>query len=120
MLTLVFMFMLLNLTSIWKLPSFLIGGRGRDGILRIVGPRAGLFVRGRAQKVAPGTISRWGQPPAMIPSHASPDSPVSHLPSQSDLSPPYPVGLNLACIVQRDVLSPHAIVDPIRPQIVFW
>jgi hypothetical protein len=28
MLTLVFVFMLLNLTSIWKLPTFLIGGLG--------------------------------------------------------------------------------------------
>ena len=42
----------------------------------------------------------------MISSPAEPDSQVSHLPSQLDRSPPYPVDLNLACIVQRDVLSP--------------
>ena len=99
MLTLVFVFMLLNLTSIWKLPTFSISGRGRDGLSRIVGPRAGFFVRDRAQKAALRTIPRWGQPPVMIPSHGAPYSPVSRLPSQSDRSPPYPVGLNLACIV---------------------
>ena len=99
MLNLVFVFMLLNLTSIWKLLTFSIGGRGRDGVLRIVGPGARFFVRGHARKAASGTIPWWGQPPVMIPSHAAPDSPVSHLPSQSDRSLPYPVGLNLACIV---------------------
>ena len=105
-LTLVFVFVLLNLTSIWKLPTFSIGGRGRDGVSRIVGPRAVLFVCGCAQKVALGTIPRWGQLPVTISSPTEPDSPVSHLPSQSDCSPPYPVDLNLACIVLRDVLSP--------------
>ena len=113
MLTLVFAFMLLNLTSIWKLPTFSTGGRGRDGVLRIIGPRARFFVRGRARKAAPRTIPRWGQPPAMIPSHAALDSPESCLPSQSDRSPPYPIGLNLACIVQRDVPSPHVVADPV-------
>ena len=113
MLTLVFVFMLLNLTSIWKLPTLSIGGRRRDGILRIVGPRARFFVHGHTQKAAPGTIPRWGQPPVMILCPAEPDSPMSHLPSQSDRSPPYPVGLNLASIVQRDILSPHAVTDPI-------
>ena len=86
MLMLVFVFMLLNLTSIWKLPTFSIGGRGRDGVPRIVGPGARFFIHGRAQKAALGTIPRWGQPPATILSHAAPDSPVSHLPSQSDHS----------------------------------
>ena len=43
-LTLVFVFVLLNLTSIWKLPTFSIGGRGRDGIIRIVGPGARFFI----------------------------------------------------------------------------
>ena len=112
--TLVFVFMLLiNLTSIWKLPTFSIGGRGRDGVPRIVVPGAGFFVRCRARKAASGTIPRWGQPPAMIPSPADLDSPVSRLPSQSDRSPPYPVGLNLACIMQRDIPSPHTVADPI-------
>ena len=99
MLTLVFVFMLLNLTSIWKLPTFSIGGRGHDGVLRIIGPRARFFIRGRAWKAFLGTNPWWGQPPATIPSHAAPDSPMSCLPSQLDRSPPYSVGLNLACIV---------------------
>ena len=60
MLTLVFVFMLLNLTSIWKLPTLSIGGRGHDGIPRIVGPRAEFFIRGRARKVASATIPQWG------------------------------------------------------------
>ena len=80
MLMLVFVFMLLNFTIIWKLPTFSIGGRGCDGILRVIGPRAGFFIRGCAQKAALGTIL-GGQPPAMIPSHAVLDSSVSHLPS---------------------------------------
>ena len=113
MLALVFVFMLLNLTSIWKLPTFSIGGRGHDNAPRIVGPGARFFVCGRARKAAPRTIPRWGQPLATIPSHAAPNSPVSRLPSQSDRSPPYPVGLNLACIVQRDVPSPHTVANPI-------
>jgi hypothetical protein len=96
-LTLVFVFMVLNLTSIWKLPTFSTGGP--DDVPRIVGTRAGFFVRGRARKAALGTIPRWGQPTVMILSPATLDSPVSHLPSQSNCSPPYPVGLNLACIV---------------------
>ena len=53
MLMLVFVFMLLNLISIWKLPTLLTGGRGLDGVPRIVGPGAGFFVHGRARKVAP-------------------------------------------------------------------
>ena len=53
MLMLVFVFMLLNLISIWKLPTLLTGGRGRDGVPWIVGPGAGFFVHGRARKVAP-------------------------------------------------------------------
>ena len=60
MLMLVFVFMLLNFTSFWKLPTFSIGGRGRDGIPRIVGPKAGFFVHGHAHKVASGTIPWWG------------------------------------------------------------
>ena len=60
MLTLVFVFMLLNLTSIWKLPTFSTGGHGCDGVSRIVGPRARFFVRGCAWKAALGTIPRWG------------------------------------------------------------
>ena len=56
MLTLVFVFMLLNLTSIWKLLTFSIGGRWRDGVPRIVGPGAGFFISGHAWKAASGTI----------------------------------------------------------------
>ena len=104
MLTLVFVFMLLNLTSILKLPTLSIVGHGRDGVSRIVGPGAWFFVRDRAQKAAPGTIPQWGHPSATIPSHVAPDSLVSRLPPQSDCSPPYPVGLNLACIVHRDIV----------------
>ena len=99
MLTVVFVFMLLNLTSIWKLSTLSIGGRGRDGVPRIVDPGARFFVHGHARKATPGTIPRWGQPPAMILSPAEPNSLVSRLPSQSNRSPPYPIGLNLACIV---------------------
>jgi hypothetical protein len=113
MLTLVFVFILLNLTSIWKLPAFSTGERGRHSVPRIVGPGVGFLVRDHARKLALGTIPRWGQPLATIPSHVAPDSPVSRLPSQSDCSPHYPVGLNLACIVQRDVPSLHAVANPI-------
>jgi len=60
MLTLVFVFMLLNLTSIWKLPNFSTGGRERDGVSSIVGPGAGFFVHGRTRKAVAGTIPRWG------------------------------------------------------------
>ena len=60
MLKLVFMFMSLNLTTIWKLPTFSTGGRGRDGVPRIIGPGAGFFVHDRARKSALGTIPRWG------------------------------------------------------------
>jgi hypothetical protein len=87
MLTLVFMFMLLNLTSIWKLPTLSIGGHGHDSVPRIIGPGAGFFVCGHPWKAASRTIPRWGQPPVMIPFLAEPDSPVSHLPSQLDRSP---------------------------------
>jgi hypothetical protein len=52
-LTLIFVFMLLNLTSIWKLPTLSTGAHGRDGVPRIVGPRVGFFIRGHARKVAP-------------------------------------------------------------------
>jgi hypothetical protein len=120
MLTLVFVFMILNLTSIWKLPTFSIGACGCDGVPRIVGTIAGFFVHGRTRKVALGTIPQWGQPLATILSPATPDSLVSRLPSQSDRSPPYPVGLNLACIVQRVAPSSHVIADPTYPYIVFW
>ena len=40
MLTLLFMFILFNLTSIWNLPSFSTGERGRDSVLSLIGPRA--------------------------------------------------------------------------------
>ena len=120
MLTLIFVFMLLNLTIIWKLPSFSIGGRGHDGVPRIVGTRARFIAHGHAQKASSGTIPQWGQPLAMIPYPSALDSPVSHLPSQSESSPPYPVGLNFACIMQRVNPSLHAAVNPAYHHTVFW
>ena len=59
MLTLVFVFMLFNLTSIWNLPSISTGDLGCDGVPSHVGPIAQLFVRGRARKVVPRGIPRW-------------------------------------------------------------
>ena len=57
MLMLVFVFMLLNLTSIWKLPTFSIGGHGRDGVPRIIGPREGslstVALEKRPQELSP-------------------------------------------------------------------
>ena len=52
MLTLVFVFMLFNLTSIWNLPSISIGDHGHDGVLSLVSPGAWFFICGRAWKVA--------------------------------------------------------------------
>ena len=46
MLTLVFVFILFNLTSIWNLPTISIGDRWHDGIPSLVG----FFVHGRARK----------------------------------------------------------------------
>ena len=48
----------------------------------------------------PGLDCRWGQP-SEIPCHAAPVRLVNRLPSKSDRSPPYHLGLNLSCIVQR-------------------
>ena len=52
MLTLVFVFMLFNLTSIWNLPSISTGDHGRDGVPSLVSPDAWFFIRGRAWKAA--------------------------------------------------------------------
>jgi hypothetical protein len=52
MLTLVFLFMLFNLTSIWNLPTISIGEHGHDSVSSLVGLRAWFFIHGRAQKVA--------------------------------------------------------------------
>jgi hypothetical protein len=52
MLTLVFVFMLSNLTSIWNFPTISIGGHGRDSVLSLIGPRARFFVHGLTQKAA--------------------------------------------------------------------
>ena len=57
MLTLVFVFMLFNLTSIWNLPAISTGERGRDGVPSLIGPRAQFFIHGHARKVAPRGIS---------------------------------------------------------------
>ena len=40
MLTLVFVFMLFNLTSIWNLPTISIGVQGHDGVSSLVRPSA--------------------------------------------------------------------------------
>jgi hypothetical protein len=53
MLTLVFVFMLFNLTSIWNLSTISIGGRERDGVPSLVGPGAWFFVCSLTRKVAP-------------------------------------------------------------------
>ena len=52
MLTLVFVFMLFNLTSIWNFPTISTGEHGHDDVPSLVG----FFVRGRAPKVASRTI----------------------------------------------------------------
>ena len=51
MLTLVFVFMLFNLTSIWNLPIS-TGDCGHDDIPSLVGPRAQFFVYDHARKAA--------------------------------------------------------------------
>ena len=56
MLTLVFVFMLFNLTSIWNLLTISTGGRGHDDVLSLVGPGARFFVHGLAQKAFPRGI----------------------------------------------------------------
>ena len=53
MLTIVFVFMLFNLTSIWNLPTISTGVHGHDGIPSLVRPGARFFVCSRAHKVAP-------------------------------------------------------------------
>ena len=53
MLTLVFVFMLFNLTSIWNLPTISTGVYGHDGISSLVRPGARFFIRGRAWKEDP-------------------------------------------------------------------
>ena len=53
MLTLVFVFMLFNLTSIWNLPTISIGIHGHDGISSLVRPGARFFICGHARKGAP-------------------------------------------------------------------
>ena len=53
MLTLVFVFMLINLTSIWNLLTISVGGHGHDGFPSFIGLGARFFVRGLARKVAP-------------------------------------------------------------------
>jgi hypothetical protein len=58
MLTLVFVFMLFNLTSICNLPTISIGGREHDSVPSLVGPGAQFFVRGLTQKAAPRGIPR--------------------------------------------------------------
>ena len=57
MLTLVFVFMLFNLTSIWNLPTISTAVHGHDGVPSLVG----FFVHGRVRKAAPQGIPRWRQ-----------------------------------------------------------
>ena len=66
MLTLVFVFMLFHLTSIWNFPTISIGEHGCDGILSLVGHRAQFFIHGRAQKAALRGIPRWRQLPVIL------------------------------------------------------
>ena len=63
MLTLVFVFMLFNLTSIWNLPTISLGERGHDGVPSLDGPGPWFFVRARAQKAAPQGIPDGGSRP---------------------------------------------------------
>ena len=65
MLTLVFVFMLFNLTSIWNLPTISIGVHGHDGVPSLVHPGAQFFIHVHARKAAPRGIPRWRQPPAI-------------------------------------------------------
>jgi hypothetical protein len=81
MLTLVFVFMLFNLTSIWNLPTISTGDHGRYGVRSLVGAGARFFIRGHVMEAAtrdtmPCCANQFGK---------------SHLPSQSDRSPPYPI-----------------------------
>ena len=76
MLTLVFVFMLFNLTSIWNLPTLSIGEHVHDG-----GPGARFFEHGHAQKASPQGIRQWGKQPT-TPCLAAPIRMVNHLPSQ--------------------------------------
>jgi hypothetical protein len=101
MLTLVFMFMLFNLTTIWNLPTISIGERGCDDVPSLIGPGIWFFVRSRARKVVPRGIPQWRQTPT-ISCHATPISSVKVIAfSIRSLSPLSYMGLNLACIVQR-------------------
>ena len=52
MLTLVFVFMLFNLTSIWNLPTISTGVHGHDGVPSLVRPGAQFFIYGHTQKAA--------------------------------------------------------------------
>jgi hypothetical protein len=86
----------------------------------------------------PGLDHRWGQPPAIL-CHAASIRLVNRLHSKSYRSPPYHLGLNLACIVQRFlhggatphhgashrwcqrvVLSPFTAAEPVCPCIALW
>ena len=70
MLTLVFVFMLFNLTTIWNLHTISTGEHGCDGVLSLIGPRAQFFVHGHDWKAALRGIPKWWQAP-MIPCHAA-------------------------------------------------
>jgi hypothetical protein len=101
MLTLVFVFMLFNLTTIWNLFLISTGEHGCDDILSLVGPAAQFFVRGHAWKVTPRGIPQWRQPP-MILCHATLVSLVKVICLLNQIILPLSyMGLNMAYIVQR-------------------
>ena len=66
MLTLVFVFMLFNLTSIWNLPTISTGVHGQDGVPSLVRLGAWFFIYDHARKAAPRGILRWRQPPTIL------------------------------------------------------
>ena len=96
MLTLVFVFMLFNLTSIWNLPTISIRDHGHDGVPSLVG----FFIRGHAQKAATRGIPRWRQP-TVIPCHAAPVSSVKVICLLNQIALPlilYALELGLHCV----------------------
>ena len=87
MLTLVFVFMLFNLTSIWNLPTISTGDHGHDGIPSLVG----FFVHGRTRKSNPVRHPLMEAATHDSVPRCTGQFGKSHLPSQSDCSPPYPI-----------------------------
>ena len=138
-LTLVFVFMLFNLTTIWNLPTISIGERGRDGVPSLVGPGARFFFCNRAQKAAPRAIPRWRYPPT-IPCHAALVSLVKvichlnqialplilyglELGLHREALPPWrchPRSWGIPPVVSESHPSPPAAAEPLYPYIAHW